>query len=322
MLTRRFLRIKVLQELYAYFSNTNAEYAEAEKTLLQNIQKVYDLYIYQLSYILELSDFANNLIEESRNKFYPTYEDLHPNTKFIENQILQQLSENRSFKRHRERLKINWADQQTMVRKSFFKLRQSGAYKTYMASGKRSFNEDKDFLINMVREVILQDELLQNFYEEKNVNWTNDFDGTILMLEKTFRNLKKEDDEYAPLPQLYTAPYEENNRNEDEEFVKKLLRNVLFNSREYDDIIAQRTTNWDFERIALMDIILLKMAISEFLKFETIPIKVTMNEYIEIAKVFSTPKSSVFINGMLDKLLSEFKDAGKIKKVGRGLINK
>ncbi|MCF8232125.1 MAG: transcription antitermination factor NusB [Bacteroidales bacterium] len=321
MLTRRFLRIKVLQELYAYSSETAEDYAAAEKTLLQDIHKVYDLYIYQLSYILELIDFVSKRIEEARNKFYPTYEDLNPNTKFIENQVLQQLSENRSYKRHRDRLKINWADQQDIVRKTYFRLRDSEAYKNYMESGKRSFNEDKDFLVNMVREVILQDELLQNFYEEKYVNWANDFDGTILMLEKTFRNFKKEDDEYAPLPQLYTAPYDENNRNEDEEFVKKLFRNVVFNSKELDEMVSQHITNWDFERVALMDVILIKMAISEFLKFETIPIKVTMNEYIEIAKVFSTPKSSIFINGMLDKLLSELKEAGKVKKVGRGLIN-
>lgn len=321
MLTRRYLRIKVLQELYAFSRKDDEDYASAEKALLDNLQKVYDLFIYQLSYILEISDFAANRIEEGKNKFYPTQEDLDPNTKFIDNQVLTQLSENRSFKRHRDRLKINWADQTAMVRRTYNNLRQSKVFKEYLQSGRKGYTEDKDFMVKMVQEIILHDEYLKSFYEEKNVFWANDFDASLLMLEKTFRGIKKEDDEFAPLPSLYIAPTDEKGQNEDEEFVKKLFRTVNFNSKEYDDLIADRTVNWDFERIAVMDNLILKMAISEFLKFETIPIKVTMNEYIEISKVFSTPKSNIFVNGMLDKLLSEFKESGKIQKLGRGLID-
>jgi len=321
MLTRRFLRIKVLQELYAFSRNDNSDYAQAEKALLQNIQKVYDLFIYQLSYLLEISDFAQKRIEEGKHKYYPTNEELNPDTKFVDNELLAQLANNRSFKKHRDRLKINWADHQDMLRRSFLKLRDSEAYKKYMNSGRKGYTEDRNFLVKVVQEVILHDGDLHNFYEEKNVHWANDFDASILMLEKTFRGFKKDDDEFAPLPSLYIAAYDDNNRNEDEEFVKKLFRTVAFNTADYNKLISERTTNWDFDRIAVMDTIILKMAISEFLKFETIPIKVTMNEFIEISKVFSTPKSNIFINGMLDKILSEFKEAGKINKIGRGLID-
>ena len=321
MLTRRFLRIKVLQELYAFSRNRNDDYADAEKALLTGLEKVYDLFIYQLSYILEVSDFARKRIEDARNKFYPTQDDLNPNTKFIDNQVLSQLSDNRSYKKHRDRLKINWSDQQDMVRKTYNDLRQSKSYKKYMESDRRSYTEDRDYLIRMVQDVILHDEYLQSFYEEKSVSWVNDFDASVVMLEKAIRGFKKDDDEYTPLPPLYIAPSEENGRNEDEEFLKKLFRTVIFNTKDYDEMISERTENWDFDRIAVMDLLIIKMAVSEFLKFETIPIKVTMNEYIEISKVFSTPKSNIFVNGMLDKLLSEFKDAGKIKKMGRGLIN-
>lgn len=321
MLTRRYLRMKVLQELYAFSRNTDNEYGKAEKGLLKNISKVYDLYIYQLSFIAEISDFARQRIEDARNKFYPTHEDLNPNLKFVNNRLLQQLKDNRSYNTHRERLRINWSEEQDVVRKFYNRLRESKVYKDYMNDNKDSYIHDKDFLIHCVRNVLADDELLQSYYEDKYVYWVNDFDATLIMLEKTFRLFKSGQDTYTPLPSLYSAPYDENNRNDDQEFIKRLFHSVIANDTLYDEIITERTDNWDFDRIALMDILIIKMAISEFTEFETIPTKVTMNEYIELSKVFSTPKSHVFVNGMLDKILNVLTEQGKVKKIGRGLIN-
>lgn len=321
MLTRRYLRMKVLQELYAFSRKEENEYGTAEKELLKNINKVYDLYIHQLAFILEIRDFSRRRIEDARNKFYPTHEDLNPNLKFINNRLLQQLEDNRSFKRHREGLKVNWSDEKDLVRKSFNRMRDSKGFKDYMNGKKDSYTHDKDFLISYVQHVLPDDELIKSYYEDKYVFWVNDFDATLIMLEKTFRSFKSEQDTFTPLPSIYSAPYDENNRNDDQEFVKRLFHTVISNDSHYDTIITERTDNWDFDRIALMDILIIKMAISEFTEFETIPTKVTMNEYIELSKVFSTPKSHVFVNGMLDKILNVLQEQGKVKKIGRGLIN-
>ncbi|MGM0566730.1 MAG: transcription antitermination factor NusB [Bacteroidota bacterium] len=321
MLTRRYLRIKVLQELYAFSRNQESDLAKAEDKMLLNIRKIYDLYIYQLSYLLELRDFEEDRQEEAKSKYYPTEEDLNPNPKFINNPLLKQIENNNMFQNYRKKLKINWGDQRDTIRQSLKRIRESEPYQKYMNSSSESYEEARQFLIKIITTVLPDDELLIFFYEDKNVNWVNDFDASLVMLEKTFRYMRATDDEYKPLPGLFSEENTEDGKNLDEVFVKKLFLTVLQNIRELDKLIKERTEKWDFDRIAILDIIILRMAITEFMHFETIPVKVTINEYIELSKIFSTPKSSVFVNGLLDKLKKEFIQDHKIKKIGRGLID-
>ncbi len=321
MLTRRYLRIKVLQELYAFSRNHNTDFAKAEDKLISNINRIYDLYIIQLAYLIEIKDFEEARQEEAKQKYYPTKEDLNPNTKFIKNSVLHKLEHNNMFKRLSKKLKVNFGDKQEMLRQSLNRIKASEAFQKYMESGKTGFEEDRKVLLQIITEVIPYDEVLISHYEDQNVNWVNDYDASLILLEKTVRYIKEEDDEFAPLPSLYKQEFDERGRNIDEEFVKKLFREAIFNQDDLDEIIRKRTERWDFDRIALLDIIILRMAITEFLHFDTIPVKVTINEYIELSKIFSTPKSSVFVNGLLDKIKKEFVENSKIKKIGRGLIN-
>ncbi|HKK09206.1 MAG TPA: transcription antitermination protein NusB [Bacteroidales bacterium] len=321
MLTRRYLRIKVLQELYAFSRNYNADFAKAEQKLTFNINKIYDLYIFQLAYLIEIRDFEEARQEEAKQKYYPTDEDLNPNTKFIENEVLKKIEENNTFKRLYKKLKVNFGEKSDMVRHSLNLIKESEVFKNYMASGKFGFEEDRKALLKIITEILPYDETLISHYEDQNVNWVNDYDASLILLEKTIRYLKRSDDEFTTLPSLYNQDSDERGKNVDEEFVKKLFRDVVFNQEELDEIIKKRTERWDFDRVALLDIILIRMAITEFLHFDTIPVKVTINEYIELSKIFSTPKSSIFVNGLLDKIKIEFLREDKINKIGRGLIN-
>ncbi len=321
MLTRRYLRIKVLQELYAFSRNQETDLAKAEEKLLLNIRKIYDLYIYQLSYLLEVRDFEEDRQEEAKTKYYPTQEDLNPSRKFIDNPLLKQIENNNMFQKYRKKLKINWGDQKDTIRQSLKRIRESEPYRKYLQSSSESYEEARQFLIKIITTVLPDDELLIFYYEDRNVNWVNDYDASLVMLEKTFRYMRADNDEFTPLPGLFGEENTENGKNLDEVFVKKLFLTVLQNIQELDKLINERTEKWDFDRIAVLDIIILRMAITEFLHFETIPVKVTINEYIELSKIFSTPKSSIFVNGMLDKLKKEFIRDNKINKIGRGLID-
>jgi N utilization substance protein B len=225
------------------------------------------------------------------------------------------------FKRLSKQLKVNWGDKKDLFRNSLKLIKESEAYKNYIASEATSYEEARQFLLKVITTVLPYDDLLISHYEDLNVNWVNDYDASLILLEKTFRYMRKTDDEFRDLPALFSAAIEDNGRNVDEEFVKKLFRSVIMNTEELDKLIRERTEKWDFDRIAILDIIVLRMAITEFMSFETIPVKVTINEYIELSKIFSTPKSSIFVNGLLDKLRKEFMEGDKIKKSGRGLIN-
>ncbi|MEA3504242.1 MAG: transcription antitermination factor NusB [Bacteroidota bacterium] len=320
MLTRRYLRIKVLQELFTFFTSPKAEFAQGEKKLLENIDRIFDVYIYQLSYLIELSEFAKVRMEEAKNKFFPTEEEQNPNLKFTENKFLKQISDNRAYKMHYDRLHINWSDESELLRTTWSKIKESKQYSAYLYKKEDSYDADKNFVKILVNDFLIDDELFISFLEDKNINWINDYDAALIMIDKSLKQFDEQRDEYSPLPKVYTAPDSVTGRNEDRDFVRKLYRTAIFNSEEYNTLIGDRAQNWDFDRIALMDIIIIKMAITEFTEFDSIPTKVTMNEYIELSKVFSTPKSKKFINGILDKLLGQFEKEGKVKKIGRGLL--
>lgn len=316
MMSRRHIRIKVLQAIYAYIQNIDPDILRGQHELIRSIDKLHELYIYQLSFLLALFEFAGLRLEEAKQKYLPTEEDLNPNTRFVDNLVIAKLSENRDYIRRASQLKISWKDQEELVRRMNNAIRGTPEYQEYMAAGQVSFEADKAFILHLLRKHIYPEEGLVSLYEEKNIYWANDYPVVYQYVEKTIRALEEEHRETDPLPGLPADPDEE-----DREFAVDLYRKTIRRTEEYEKLISQRTLNWDAERIAMMDMILLKMALAEFTEFPTIPIKVSFNEYIEISKEYSTPKSKVFINGVLDKLILELTAEQKIKKSGRGLID-
>jgi N utilization substance protein B len=319
MLSRRHLRIKVLQACYSFFQSHNDDLELGEKQLTRSMDKLYELYIYQLSFLLEILNLATNRIEEARHKYFPTPEDLNPNKRFLENRVLLQLASNKDYQRKEKALKVSWADEKNMVLKIYNEIKAGPDYDQYMRDPRDSYKNDREFLIKMVLNHIAGYDLLRQYYEDKSIFWSDeDFDTSIILLIKTLKGFQENSNEEEPLPSLYKADNEQ--PNEDKQFMLKLFHHTILHSDEYARMIEEQARNWELDRIAVMDILIMKMALSEILNFPSIPIKVSMNEYIEISKHYSSDKSKIFINGILDKLILKLKDEGEIKKVGRGLV--
>jgi len=318
MLYRRHLRIKVLQALYTWYTTGSDDLTNGEKLLLQSVNKLYELFIYQLSFLVEVKRFAEMRMEENKSKFYPTEDDLDPNMKFVNNKVIKLLEENLDFQRKESAYKINWADETDIVRKFYGNLKNKDLYAQYMSDKRSSFELDKKLFVKIVDQLLPGFDLLKSFYEEKSVYFTDGYDLVILLLIKYFDTVEPDFTENTALPGIFKPSVREN--DEDQDFLKELYRKTILQDAETTEIIKAKTINWEYDRIPLMDIILLKMAIVELKEMETVPVKVTLNEYIELARYFSSAKSKTFVNGVLDKLIREFKEAGKIKKVGRGLI--
>lgn len=312
MLNRRHLRIKVLQALYAFSQNRDKDYARTEKELLQAIEKMYDLYLYLLLSFEELKTVALNRMEDNKKKLRPTDEDLNPNRKFVDNALIEALDKSALLKTEAENRKVSWEgdENREMFRKMFLQMREGETFFAHMNNEVIGFEEDRTFLIALFKEEIANNELFQAFFEEKDIDWSDDLDLCCSMVIKTLKNFSEEEAEILP---LYKDKEDELN------FVKDLLRKSIKMEGENEKLIDGLTTNWDLDRIARMDMLLMNMAITELQIFKSIPTKVTINEYLELSKYYSTPKSNVFINGVLDKAVERLKADKKIVKTGRGL---
>lgn len=314
MLNRRHLRIKILHALYALEQSKDGNISRAEKELFHSIQKMYEMYLFLMLVMTEIKTVAEKRIEEGKKKKLPSEADLNPNLKLVNNRFLAQLERNKELFSKAEKCKVNWVGEQELIRRLYRSLLDSDAYKEYMTSEESSYDEDKSAIVRMFKKHLINDESLQYFFEEKSIFWIDDLDLAASMVIKTFKSFKEDSDDHHPILPLW--------KDEDDEqsFVQVLFRKTVTQSEEHTALLKKYTENWDIERIALMDIILMKMALAEVREFNQIPEKVSLNEYIEISKFYSTPKSSNFINGVLDKLFTELKEDGTIKKVGRGLI--
>ncbi len=319
MLNRRYLRTKVMQSLYAYFQSDENRMDIAERNLIKSIDKLYELYIYQLSILFELVEFTKQRLEENKQKYVPTEEDLNPSTKFIDNRLIKQLASNNSFVLHYNELKINWSEEQDIFRSLYQKMKETTAYIEYMNSEKSSYAADKKIILQLFRRLIISDEKLENYFEDKNIYWADDYQTVAMMVLKTLDSFTEDKNEYYELPGLYKEE-DRTNANDDKNFIKELFRKTIINNAKYNEIIENHMNNWEIERIAVIDKILIKMAIVEFTDFPSIPIKVTLNEYIEISKGFSDDNSKIFINGILDKIITDLKTNKSISKLGRGLV--
>jgi N utilization substance protein B len=282
--------------------------------LKQSLDRIYDLYIHHLSLLSEFQGFAKNQIEDGKKKRLPTAEDLNPNTRFAENPVLLQLENNRQLQKEVERRRINWADHVELVRRIFTLFKASDQFKQYMSAESVTYKDHRHIVYHLYEDFVFTNEHLLSLFEERSIFWVNDFDQVGELVVRTISEFKATELEGGPLPGMFK------DEEEDRQFVIDLFRKTAVHSMEFQSLIEAKLENWDLERIASTDILLMKMAMSEFVYMNSIPTRVTMNEYIEIAKEYSTPKSHTFINGILDKVLIDLKEQGKVKKTGKGLI--
>ena len=304
-----------MQALFAYQRSEGAELAVGEKLLTQSLTRIYDLYIHQLSLLVEVHSFAKKQIEEGKAKLMPTEQDLNPNLRFVENRVLNQLQNNPQLQKHISARKIEWSDQAELIRRIFASFKESEDYQAYMNGPEPSYKDERRLIYHLYEDFLVTNEHLQSIFEEKSIFWVNDFEQVAALVVRTISDFKKDVDFGGTLLSMYK------DEEEDKQFVLDLFRKTATNSDKFQELVEPKLENWDMDRIASTDILLMKMALCEFLHIKSVPTKVTMNEYIEISKEYSTPKSKVFINGILDKLLAELKDNSQIKKVGKGLID-
>ncbi|WP_214070167.1 transcription antitermination factor NusB [Mucilaginibacter sp. dw_454] len=314
MLNRRHLRVKVLQSLYAYHQTNATNIKQQEKNLLQSIDEVYEMYIWMLSLISEVVGYAETDATERAHKHLPTKEDLNANQKILTNRFTGSLSQNKEYLAGVKKYKVEWSFEPELVKTLFTALKSSPEYTEYLEKTGDTIQTDKDIIKFIFKKVILKSSLADQVFEEKFIFWPVDKDVLQALIAKTFKNFAFDEPEKNKLAEVT------GNWDEDKEFIINLLATSVRYDEDYQKLITAKTQNWEPERIAMMDTLLMKMAIAEFINFSSIPVKVTINEYLEISKEYSTPKSNSFINGILDKILAELKAEKKINKVGRGLI--
>jgi len=299
-----------MQALYSYFQHEKPDIGLHERELFKSLDKIYELYVYILVLLTDIHHTAHLVIEENKNKRLPSKEDLEPNLRFIENVLLVSISRSEELKKEVNNRKISWQNDFDLVRKLYSELRNTELYKNYMASSSPSPKEDKQFLISVATEFLYEHELLNHLFEDRNMHWADDTFGAFSMVLRTFENFSGK---ISLLPLYKDA-------EDDKAFISTLFRKTIVHDKEFAQLIDEKTKNWELDRIAAMDVLLMKMALAEFLHLSNIPVKVSLNEYIDISKEYSTPNSKTFINGVLDKIIADLKRTDKIQKTGRGLM--
>ena len=319
MLNRRFLRVKVLQQIYAYHQAEESNMAAAERRLLDSVDCLYELFIRQLTFWVEVKCFAERRMDENMHKNFPTEEDLNPNRNFVNNRVINALESNRDLLALQQKYKINWdSDREDFIRGFYNRLREYPEYQEYMKSEKNSFSCDKKLILDVIDNHMEDDEVLFDFYSDKNLVYNSDYQICLFLLWKFFNEMEEDFNADTKIPAAFKTENDET--NDDKNFIIRLFRLTLKNADDYSQLVKANIANWDYDRIALMDKIIIFMALTEFCQFHDIPVKVTINEYIEISKYYSTPDSRRFVNGILDKLAEQLKAEGKIVKTGRGLV--
>jgi N utilization substance protein B len=313
MISRRLLRIKALMALYAFNRREDDDLAKAETELMFSIGKTYDLYHYLMLLVVEIADITADKIEQARRKNMPLPEDLNPNCRFIDNVLIAQLRANNSFNKYISKSKLSWANYPHIPRNLYNSMASWEPYRQYMKAEEKNYQSDRKLIISLVTEFFANSKDLLSCLEEQSIYWNDDMEYVVVMVEKTLKKFKSDSDEKTGLMPLFK-------NEEDEEFVKVLFRKTVLNTKKCSELIDRNTTNWEVERIALMDILVMQLAVTEVLEFPEIPVKVTLNEYIEIAKYYCTSKSSTFVNGILDNIVKEIREKGLFKKYGRGLV--
>ena len=312
MISRRMLRIKVIKALYAHLKSDADSLMASEKTLVASIDKTYDLYFLMLSLIAELAHYAEQRQELARKKQLPTYEDLNPNRKFVENAVVRLIAQSDAVNDHLAARKLSWAKYPELIKTLYSQLEQSDYYKSYMTNAERSWKEDLALVTDFYTRELEECEMLEDVLDEISILWNDDLGFALIMVTRTLSNMRPSHTDVKVLPKFKSE--------EDLDFAMELFEKAAIGYDSNLQQIERFTRNWDVERIAFMDNLIMATAVAELTTFPSIPVKVTLDEYIEIAKFYSTQSSSTFINGVLDKMVASLTEAGKINKSGRGLI--
>lgn len=312
MISRRLLRIKALKALYAHLKSESDSLMASEKTLVASIDKTYDLYFQMLSLIVEVARYADERQQAAMQKKLPTYEDLNPNRKFVENSVVHLIAESDSVNDYLAAHKLSWARYPELIKALYSQLEQSEYYKKYMTSQERSFREDLALVTDFYTNELESSEMLEEVLDEQSILWNDDLGFALIMVTRTLSNMRPSHRDVKVLPKFKSE--------EDLDFAMELFEKAAVNYDSNLEVIEQFTRNWDIERIAFMDNVIMVTAMAELVSFPSIPVKVTLDEYIEIAKYYSTASSSTFINGVLDKVVTMLTEEGRINKSGRGLI--
>ena len=307
MVNRVLIRLKIVQIVYAYYQNGSKNVDSAEKELMFSLSKAYDLYNYLLILMVALTNYAQKRIEAGKAKLAPTAEELYPNMKFVENKFIAQLSTNKQLLDYIESQKRSWGNEEEFVKRLFEKIVNSDIYKEYMASKETSYEEDRELWRKLYKTFIYNNEALDSLLEDQSLYWNDDkevIDTFVLKTIKRFDETNGADQELLP----------EFKDDDDQEFARRLFRRTILNCDYYRHLISENTKNWELDRVAFMDVIIMQCALAEILSFPNIPISVSLNEYVEIAKAYSTNKSGSFVNGTLDGIVKELKKEGKLTK--------
>ncbi|MFM2134786.1 MAG: transcription antitermination factor NusB [Bacteroidota bacterium] len=309
MLSRRQLRVKVLQALYAYFQADKKELAAAERELFRSIEKVHELYVYLLQLLIELAAADEADASDLQHKYFPDKDELKAASRLSRFRFIAALKDDAGFASAVRRWKTTWQKDHEFVRRVFFELKKSAEYRAVITG---EDTDESKFLQGVVKRYVEESELMQHHIEEENLFWAEDLSFVSHIVNRTVRQYYE-----SGKLEIFGAYRDE---KDDKSFVSDLFNQAVLHNKEYEEAVSERTQNWDVERIAMMDILILKMALAELIHFQSIPVKVTINEYIEISKDFSTPKSKQFINGIIDRLASDYRKSGRIVKTGRGLM--
>jgi N utilization substance protein B len=308
MINRALLRIKIVQILYSYYKSDGKSLPIAEKELFHSIEKTYDLYYHLLQLSVEITRYAAERIETKRNRLRPSPEDLNPNTRFINNSFVAQLSNNIQFNEYLKAHKLSWVNDAEIIKVLFDEITAADIYMEYMTAPTVDYAADKDIWRKIFKKIILQSEELDDSIQDQNIYWTDDIELVVSFIIKTIKRFDASKGAEQELLPMFKD-------EEDAEFARKLIRGVLTNGPKFREMIDANTKNWELDRIAFMDIVIMEVALAELIDFPTIPINVTLNEYIEIAKAYSTDKSGTFINGVLDNIVGQLKKENKLIKV-------
>lgn len=307
MINRVLIRLKVLQIIYAYYQNGGKNLDTAEKELFFSLSKAYDLYNYLLLLMVEVTKFAAKRIDAAKNKLAPTKEDLAPNTRFVDNQFIAQLEVNKQLLDFTSSQKKTWENEPEFIKSLYEKIMASDIYKEYMAAESVTYEDDREFWRKLYKNIIFNNPALDEVLEDQSLYWNDDKEIVDTFVLKTIKR-------FDPANGAKQELLPEFKDDEDRDFARRLFRRAILNADYYRHLISSNVRNWDLDRVAFMDVIIMQVALAEILSFPNIPVSVSLNEYVDIAKLYSTPKSGGFINGTLDGIVNQLKKENKLVK--------
>ena len=307
MINRALIRLKILQIVYAYYQNGGKNLDTAEKELFFSLSKAYDMYNYLLLLMVEITKQAERKQNAAKSKLLPTAEELYPNTKFVDNRFIAQLEVNKQLNEFISNQKKTWANEEDFIKRLFDVIQESDIYKEYMAAETSSYEEDREVWRKIYKKILFNNDELDQVLEDQSLYWNDDKEIVDTFVLKTIKRFEEQNGaKQELLPEFKDE--------EDKDFARRLFRRTILNADYYRHLISENTRNWDLERVAFMDVVIMQIALAEILSFPNIPVSVSLNEYVEIAKLYSTPKSGAFINGTLDGIVKLLQKENKLTK--------